>query len=194
MAVLIPILRTVSEKPVDFNKRLFAACQQEDQDGNAIVITDASLTVVDGMPLVTLISETIEASEEDVEEADDEEKLEVGDIIPNGPGLIVQVLRLEAETDDKCAAMQNRLNALAVRFGGEVIKTLTATGTVIALVEVRDSVPTGVKDVVSTVIRQVPIRKDVTFMLLAYDADVGAAEGEGGDEEDLKERITGKHK
>ncbi len=189
MAIVIPVQQIPSEKISDFNKRLQAACLQEDNDGEPVVITDATMHVVDGFPLVMLSAEMVEATEEDVENdapAAGEEALKLGELIPAGPGLIVQVTKLGADTDKAAEQTQGWLDKLVLRFGGEVLNTSASTGTVIALVGITDTEAGAGKPVV----KQVPVRKDVTYLMLAYDA----ASWEQGEqtEAELKNKISGK--
>jgi hypothetical protein len=190
MAFLIPVQQLPTEKIGDFNKRLQGACMQEDDQDQPITITDATLTVVDGLPLVLLTAEMTEATEEDVENDEPEEgqpRLKEGDLIPAGPGLIVQVMGLDATTDERASKSQGRLNSLATRFGGEVLHTSTAVGTVIALVDVHEG---DAKDPSKVVKKQVPVRKDVTFLMVAYDLDTWDQSDQST--EDIKKTISGK--
>lgn len=176
MALIIPIQKLVSESPSTFNTRLADACQQEDSEGEPVVITDATLIVADGVPMVVLTSEMVEASEEDAAELKDDDVNE-GDLIPAGPGVIAQVMKLGAKSDAECATVQERLNSMATRLGGDVLRVTSATGKTLTLVDIREKDAAG-----KEVLRQVPVQEEVTYVLMMYSADTDDTESKSKDD------------
>jgi hypothetical protein len=130
-------IKDPNESMIDFNKRMKTACEEMD-------VTDFQLVVVDGEPMVTLLSGMVPATEEDIEElkeADPEAELpEVGDPIPEDDSLIVQCAKVSAMTPttfdakggvaEKGDALKSekRLETLYVRANGGVVKHVHAVG------------------------------------------------------------------
>ena len=165
MAINYTLIRTPDEKASQFNARLKDACSSE-----ADPITDFQLDVVDGLPVVTLISEMEEADEEDVEAAKEAgDTLELGAEIPAGPALIVQVGRLMADTAKNATESAERIEKLLGSFGGDVLKQLVAKGTqqVITTVFDKDGKDSGLR---------FPIAQEVAYTAIGLNAEAPAAQ------------------
>lgn len=129
MADAMTLAKVPSEKISLFNKRLIEAC-------NIQPVTDVSLIVVHGQPVVTLFSEMVEADQEDVDEAkEDDEEIELGELIPSEAPLIVQVCMLDCSSDEATGLTQQHTERLYQRAKGGVTKTLHATGSIFGFVE-----------------------------------------------------------
>lgn len=139
MADARTLVKLPNEKPADFNKRLLVACREE-----GVEVTNAALHVIDGEAVVTLFSEMVEATEEDVAETVEEAKaeaktagrpfkeddvdLEEGDLIPENDPVFVQVCRVAAY-DDKAGGVTHKfLETVYERAEGQVVKVLKDTG------------------------------------------------------------------
>lgn len=118
MADAMTLSKLPGEKSGQFNKRLLDACNDQP-------VTSAQLLVVDGEPVVTLFSETIEATDEHVKEGEADER---GEMIPAGDPIIVQVTRASCETDKDAALTQQRMETLYNRADGAVVEILDAVG------------------------------------------------------------------
>jgi hypothetical protein len=170
MSVPYLLIRTPSEKAGAFNLRLRQACSLDEDP-----ITDFQLDVVDGLPAVTLVSELVEATEEDVENKEEDDDFKLGDMISAGDRLAVQVARLEATTDPLTQRTQNIVEKMFGRFNGDVVKTVVAKGLVPVLLPLfgADGKESGVK---------YAALQEVCYIGIAYVYD----DGEDGDEEDGK--------
>lgn len=122
MADAATVVKAPEESLKDFNKRLFVTCGE-------FPITNVQLAVVDGQPVVTLFSESVEADEEDVQEAEEAgEKIAVGDLIPAEDPVVVQVCTLRAASIDDAQKSQRRMDMLYKRADGNVTGVLHASG------------------------------------------------------------------
>ncbi len=111
------------EKMKDFNERLREVCEQSP-------ITSFEAVVVDGQPVITLMSEVMEATEEDVEKAkedDPEDDLKIGDMIPVDDTVLVQVSGVGA-AGEKASNTEHAHDVLNKRAGGEAIEVRYFTG------------------------------------------------------------------
>ncbi len=125
------------EKLSQFNKRLREACDE-------LAVTNFDLGVVDGLPVVTLLSEEVPATEEDVRKdaadraeaaqeegykPDPEDKpLEVGDWIPTVDPMIVQVTKLSCADATQAEKAEDRCDMIYDRARGGISKHLMITG------------------------------------------------------------------
>lgn len=90
MADAFTLIKDPEEPLSQFNKRIMREAKERE-------VTDVQLYVVDGEPVVTLLSETDEATEEDVDEAKDHgAELSLGDEIPAGDLLLFKVVKIGA--------------------------------------------------------------------------------------------------
>lgn len=165
MADAVSLARSPDEKISAFNKRLLEACQQSP-------VTDVQLIVVDGQPVVTLFSEVVEATEEDVEEAkaDGDTDIKVGDTIPENPPISVQVARVACATPEAATKTHSHLETLYQRANGEVVKQIHATGSRFGFSETPDKKGT------------VWVEQVDTYVAVAYlNADAEDQEDEAGE-------------
>jgi len=131
MSYCYTLIKSPDEALSVFNNRLAKASQEPDNP-----ITNFDVTVVSGQPVVTLISELVEATSEDVEGDAD---LTLGDLIPESEPMIVQTCQVEAATDELAKKSESRLEKIYRRFGGDVIRNVTAKGIVPIIVPVPDA-------------------------------------------------------
>jgi len=126
MSDAITLIRTPNQPLPAFNAELRQRCSE-------MPITDFQIVLVDGQPAVTLISEDVEATEEDVRdalEADPQSDLKVGDPIPESDPLLIQVTPLGARTESEVTSSRGRVDKLCDRAKGEIERIITATGEV----------------------------------------------------------------
>lgn len=122
MADGISLVKAPEEQVSAFNQRLLSACGD-------FPITSVQLVVIDGQPMVTLFSESVEADEEDVEEAKEAgEEISVGDLIPTEDPVVVQVTQVRADSLDAAKKAQDRMETLYKRANGGVTSVLHASG------------------------------------------------------------------
>ncbi len=160
MADGMTLLKAPTENISAFNKRLKDACGIKP-------VTEVSLFVIDGEPLVTLFSELVEANEEDVAEAKEGgETLELGELIPEEAPMIAQVTRVECLNDDLALKSQQRTERLFERADGGVQKLLCASGTVPIWVTSPEKKTEHL------------VQQNVHYVLVAYLAD-GDDDGDG---------------
>lgn len=96
----LTLVKLPSEKTVAFNRtRLGEACRSAD-------ITEISLEVIDGQPVVTLLSQTTDATEEDV---DDGVADEIGEPMVSGPRLCCAVCPASADNDASAEQFQTNI-------------------------------------------------------------------------------------
>ena len=159
MADACTLVKAPEEQMSKFNERLIAECRE-------IAVTSVQMAIVDGQPCVTLFSEAVEATEEDVEEAKEvaEEdggkcELKVGDLIPSEEPVFVQVSPLHADNLERAAKSQSRMETLYKRAQGGVTAVLHATGK--GIVKIND--PVLKKDLF--------VEKDLHFAAVVYNPD-----------------------
>ncbi len=146
MADVQTFCRSVGENAKTFNDRVRRYCARHP-------VTNFELHVVDGMPMLVLMMEEVQATEVDVakarqiweeeceeakaakEELPEEPDLEVGEWIPAGDPLIVEVARVSCLTKDEAGKSEERLNLIYQRADGNVMRHTTAHGRTIAWVE-----------------------------------------------------------
>lgn len=127
MADARTLIKLPNEKTGDFNRRLLSSCKE-------VEVTNAMLHVIDGEPVVTLFSEMIVATEEDVAEAADEldegEKLDfkAGDLIPENDPVLVQICKVAAYDDVAAGKTHKFLESVFHRAEAQVVKVLKDTG------------------------------------------------------------------
>ncbi len=169
MADALTIPKCPSEKVGDFNKRLKETCTMQP-------VTDASIVIVHGQPVITLFSEMVEADQEDVDAAaEDGEELKLGELIPSEDPLIVQVCSLDCSSDESAGKTQQYAERLFQRADGAVSKTLHATGRIFGFVEATDK-------------KQHYCEQEISYMLVAYFA--GVAEDEAGADDKADQRMA----
>jgi hypothetical protein len=137
MADARTLVKLPIEKIGDFNKRLLSSCKE-------VEVTTAMLHVIDGEPVVTLFSEMVVATEEDVAEATEDleegDKLDfkAGDLIPENDPVLVQICKVAAY-DDKAAGTSHKfLESVFHRAEGQVVKVLKDTGSRFGWVQAAD--------------------------------------------------------
>ncbi len=163
MADAVTVAKCPSEKIGDFNKRLRETCEAQP-------VTDTSIVIIHGQPVVTLFSEMIEADEEDVAAAkEDGEELALGELIPSEDPLVAQVCAMDCSTDASAGKTQVYADRLFERSKGAVSKTLHASGHIFGFVEGPDK-------------KTHYCQQEVGYMLVAYFADAGGEEEPGADE------------
>jgi hypothetical protein len=149
MADALTCIKDPGELLSQFNKRLKAECDKFEPTGAQIVI-------IDGEPMVTLKSETVEAEQEDVEDAkahgatitvDGKERaIQLGDEIPAGDIVTVKLVKVGAfETPKRTAlrkggptegmtaseAAEGHLDQVYTLANGLIMEHLFATGPVL---------------------------------------------------------------
>jgi hypothetical protein len=135
MADAITLIKAPVEKMQDFNIRLKQSCESQP-------VTDVSIVVIDGEPAVTLFSEVVEATQEDVDEAkEDGQEIKLGEMIPEQAPMMAQVTRVSAVDAQAAAKSQDRMERLYERAGGSVIKQLHAEGSRAGFMVIPDSKP-----------------------------------------------------
>lgn len=166
MADAMTIIKCPSEEIGAFNKRLLANCQSQP-------VTEVSLHVVHGQPVVTLFSEMVEADEEDVEEAKEAgETLTLGELIPAEPPLLAQICLLRGDTDEFSGKTQKFTERLFIRADGDVVKVLHGEGSIFGFIEGADKKPFYAE-------------QRVNYMLVAYLADSGEERDEGAADQQM---------
>lgn len=139
MADVQSFCRAATEPARDFNKRLADYCASHP-------VTNFELHVADGMPMVVLMMEEVQATELDVakanqlyaeeceeakeanEEPPEAPDLAVGDWIPASDPLIVQVGRVNCFTMDEAKKSEERLDNIYKKADGTVLRHMVATG------------------------------------------------------------------
>jgi hypothetical protein len=112
MADITTLIKAPTIKMKDFNKELREACQEAP-------ITDYHAAVVDGQPCIVLISNLVDATAEDVANAEaDGVPLKLGDPIPESDPLVVQVVALGAYGTAAADSMK-LCDVLAQRANGQ---------------------------------------------------------------------------
>lgn len=130
MSFCYTFVKSTTEPLSGFNERLAKMCQTEDNP-----ITNFELAVVAGQPVVTLISELAEATQEDVDEDD---TITLGELLPASEPMIVQVCQVEAAAPEQAKASEARLEKVYRRFQGDVIRNISAKGTIPVIIPVPD--------------------------------------------------------
>lgn len=166
-----------------FNEGLEAACEKAD-------VTEIKSEVVDGALMLTLLVGTVEATEEDVEEAKDEDgkaPFAEGDEIPEGDRLMVKATKLTfltAENAEKIAGQDGTLEYIYSKANGLILDHRVVTGR--ALVSVPH--PEDLKKAEGSR-RMVYVEKDVSYAVVIWsaddddeDGDEDKGDGEGGDD------------
>jgi hypothetical protein len=174
MADASTLIKHPSEHMSAFNKRLAEACEKFE-------VTEVSLHVVDGQPAITLFSEILLATAEDVAEALDEDPdsdLKEGEEMPERPPVFVQVARIEVGNDEAAKKSQDRMEKLYDRAAGQVVKLLVATGVVYGYFT-------------SPLKKEVYGEQSFTYnAVVAYIPDEDDEDGDDGDEE-MEENLRG---
>lgn len=152
MAEAMTLPKVPSESISDYNKRLAFACNEQP-------VTDVSIIVVHGQPVVTIFCEMVEADQEDVDEAkEDGEEIALGTLIPSEPPLVVQVCAIDCSTVEAAVLSQKYMDRLYQRAAGGVTKTLNATGSIFGFVDTPDK-------------KSIYCEQLVTYLLVAYFAE-----------------------
>jgi hypothetical protein len=150
MADALTCIKDPDEKMSEFNNRLKAECDKFEP-------TKVVILVVDGEPMVTLMSETVEADEEDVADAkehgatiEDEGKerpIQLGDEIPAGDIVSVKVVKVAGYELPKTAVArkgsptegmsisqisEERLDKLYTEANGLITEHILASGPALA--------------------------------------------------------------
>jgi hypothetical protein len=122
MADARTLAKLTTEAMHQFNKRLKLACEEA-------AVTEVSLHAIDGEPVVTLFSEMVVATDEDVKEAreDGDTELKEGDLIPEEEPVTVQVGKVSCVNDDEATSTQKRFETIYGRAQGGVVKVLKDT-------------------------------------------------------------------
>ena len=176
MADAHTIVREPTERLKDFNNRLAELCQAEPW-------TSARLDVVDGQPVVTLMFEADEATEEDVE---NEEAEKAGDPILTGPAVSAAVIRLRADDHRSWEKTENILEKIYEVAGDGVIADMTRVVTAEQYAWIKH--PATEESV------YVPLK--VTYMIVVWerieDEDEESEDEESEDEEseDARDEVT----
>ncbi len=125
MADAVTMVKLPSESPSAFNKRLREACNMQ-------AVTDASLSVVDGQPVVTLFSEMVAIEQKDIDEAQEagDELPKLGEMVPEEDPIIAQVSKLSCVNDEEAAKSQAFMEKLYDRAQGNVVNLLYAVGSI----------------------------------------------------------------
>ena len=124
MSDAITLIRSPTQPLAEFNAELRERCGE-------LPITDFQLAIIDGQPAVTLLSADVEATEDDLRDAqaaDPKSDLRLGDLIPDGDPLLVQVTPLDARTEKDAKSSRGRLDKLYDRAAGEIERVITAVG------------------------------------------------------------------
>ena len=159
MADAFTLVKNPSETLGAFNKRLRKACGPD-----MPAVTEMSVCVVDGQPVVTLFSEMIEIEQADIDEAKEagEDPLPVlGEVVPEEEPIIVQVSKLNCTTDEEAMASQKFLDVLYQRADGNVTKQLQASGPIFGFLKGPDKAT------------DVYCQQVVTYAFVSYLRDVG---------------------
>lgn len=172
MADAMTLAKLPTEKMSAFNARLRAACDQQP-------VTGAQILVPDGEPVVVLFSEMVEATKEDVDEGAAEK---AGELIPEKDPVVVQVARMQCDTDKAATRTQEHMEVLFTRADGAVVEILNASGKRAGWLEGPDK-------------RQHYVQVPVHYVLVSYlpDDDEGEGDdqddGEAGDDADVEARL-----
>ncbi len=151
------LVKSSIEKMKEFNKRLRSACE-------SAPVTSFEVAVVDGLPVVTLISETHEADEEDVADAKKfGDKIELGDVIPDDDTICVQVSGLSA-VGDEAANTESVMDQLNDRAEGETLGVRFFSGQYVQWVKDENDVRKGVEKP-ALVMAIVPVTYAAVFFL-----------------------------
>jgi hypothetical protein len=124
MADAVTLCKNPAEDMRSFNGRLRQECSSRP-------VTNFDLMVVDGQPVVALLCEEVEATEEDAQDAlseDPDSDLKVGDWIPAADPLVVQVSRVSCISEEQADKTEQRLDQIYDRAGGNVIRHIPASG------------------------------------------------------------------
>jgi hypothetical protein len=169
MADAMTCAKSPDETMKQFNLRLREACSNKNNP-----VTNVSIIVTHGEPVVTLFSEVHEVTEEDVKEAADEgeDPLTLGELIPDNEPLIAQVVKVSCASPEEAIKTQRRLETLYERADGGVIELLHATGSRFGFVPLP-----GAKDPKDPR-EQVYVEEPVTYVLISYEV------GDDDDEQD----------
>ncbi len=115
------LVRPPHEGMKEFNERLREACQ-------SAPITSFKAVVVDGQPVITLISEVEEATDEDVANyKENGETLTKGELIPIDDTLLIQISGMSS-AGDKAAGTEHAHDVLNRRADGECVDVEYFTG------------------------------------------------------------------
>lgn len=162
-----------------FNQALIEACEAAD-------VTQIEAAVVDGALMVTLLTGVIEATEEDVENAKDEDDkapFNVGDEIPDGERLMVKATKLSFQSAEDVLKIaggggkKGNLDMLYDQADGLIVEHRVVTGRCLCAVQHPDDA-LAKKKLESS--RGAYVEKDVSYALVIWSAD---DEGEDGEED-----------
>lgn len=172
-----------------FNEALTAACEEAD-------VTKIETAVVDGALVVVLLTGVVEATEEDVEEAKDEDgkaPFAEGDEIPEGDRLMVKATRLTFMTGEDAARIageSGNLEKIYAQANGLIVDHRIVTGRAVCAVQHPDDA-LAKKKLESS--RGVNVEKDVSYAVVIWlaDGDEDGEEGEGDEVADTLRRPAG---
>ncbi len=177
MADAMTLAKTPKEPIKAFNRRLRSACSDE---GNPV--TSVDITVVDGEPVVTLFSEMVEATEEDVADAKTAgEELKIDELIPDGDPVVAQVVMLSCATEEAATKTQEYTEKVYERADGGVRDIKYATGSRFGFVDDPND-----REKEKERRRQVYIQEQCQFMLVSYLADFDESDDKPGDEQAME--------
>lgn len=167
-----------------FNEGLVAACEEAD-------VTKIEAAVVDGALVITLLTGVVEATEEDVEEAKDEDgkaPFAEGDEIPEGDRLMVKATKLSFQTAEDVVKIvggngkKGNLDLIYDQADGMIVEHRIVTGRALCAVQHPDDAFAKKKLEGS---RAVYVEKDVSYAVVVWLADGEADDAsEGGDKGD----------
>ncbi len=160
------LVKAPTEKSKEFNERLRVACE-------SVPVTSFEATVVDGQPVITLMSELDYPTEDMIEEAKEAgEKLDPDEMVPVGAPICVQVAGLSAVGED-VAMSEKAMSALNHRAKGECDEVRYFSGQFVQWVPDHNDVINQVPKP-KFVLAQVP----VVFAAVAYLTDAVPAEAQ----------------
>lgn len=167
-----------------FNEGLTAACEEAD-------VTKIETAVVDGALVVVLLVGVVDATEEDVEEAKDDDgkaPFAEGDEIPEGDRLMVKAIKLtfaSAEDAAKIAGESGYLEKIYAQANGLIVDHRIVTGRALCSVPHPEDLAKKAESR-----RAVYVEKDVHYAVVIWLADgEGDEDGEEGEGDDVAKTL-----
>lgn len=172
-----------------FNEDLTIACKKAD-------VTEVKTAVVDGALVVVLLVGVVDATEEDVEEAKDEEgnaPFAEGDEIPEGDRLMVKATKLTFATGEdaiKIAGEGGNLEKIYFQADGLIVDHRIVTGRMVCAMQHPDDLLAKKKIDGS---RGVYVERDVSYAVVIWlaDGDEDGGKDEGDEVADTLRRPAG---